>query len=116
MGIDLHKRLFLLVTGRGEYTQDFPYHGCALPTHAATAGMALAAEHLEKHLPDAASRATGRTGLPAPPPLPGVGSHLQELDEPAKRSTVDGLVVASPQPILFTWPSVPTAFKDQDRL
>jgi hypothetical protein len=23
IGIDLHKRLFLLVTGRGEYTPDF---------------------------------------------------------------------------------------------
>jgi hypothetical protein len=32
MLIDLHKRLFLLVTGRGEYAQVFPYHGCALPT------------------------------------------------------------------------------------
>jgi hypothetical protein len=30
--IGLHKRLFLLVTGRGEYAQVFPYHGCALPT------------------------------------------------------------------------------------
>jgi hypothetical protein len=32
IGIDLHKRLFLLVTGRGELPQVFPYHGCALPT------------------------------------------------------------------------------------
>jgi hypothetical protein len=30
--IDLRKRLFLLVTGRGESPQSFPYHGCALPT------------------------------------------------------------------------------------
>jgi len=32
ISIDLHKRLFLLVTGRGEYAPAFPYHGCALPT------------------------------------------------------------------------------------
>jgi hypothetical protein len=32
IGIDLHKRLFLLVSGRGESTRVFPYHGCALPT------------------------------------------------------------------------------------
>jgi hypothetical protein len=32
MGIDLHKWLFLLVTGQGEYAENFPYHGCALPT------------------------------------------------------------------------------------
>ena len=32
IGIDLHKGLFLLVTGRGELPQIFPYHGCALPT------------------------------------------------------------------------------------
>jgi hypothetical protein len=32
IGIGLHKWLFLLVTGRGEYAQVFPYHGCALPT------------------------------------------------------------------------------------
>jgi hypothetical protein len=32
LSIDLHKRLFLLVSGRGEQLQDFPYHGCALPT------------------------------------------------------------------------------------
>jgi hypothetical protein len=32
ISIDLHKRLFLLVTGRGESSPDFPYHGCALPT------------------------------------------------------------------------------------
>src|SRR5512132_4066130 len=32
IGIDLHKRLFLLVTGRGEWPPVFPYHGCALPT------------------------------------------------------------------------------------
>jgi hypothetical protein len=30
--IDLRKRLFLLVSGRGKYAPDFPYHGCALPT------------------------------------------------------------------------------------
>jgi hypothetical protein len=30
--IYLHKRLFLLVTGRGEEPQIFPYHGCALLT------------------------------------------------------------------------------------
>jgi hypothetical protein len=32
ISIDLHKRLFLLVSGRGELSPDFPYHGCALPT------------------------------------------------------------------------------------
>jgi hypothetical protein len=32
IGNDLRKRLFLLVTGQGEYAQGFPYHGCALPT------------------------------------------------------------------------------------
>jgi hypothetical protein len=32
IGIDLHKRLFLLVIGPGEKPQNFPYHGCALPT------------------------------------------------------------------------------------
>jgi hypothetical protein len=32
IGIGLHKRLFLLVSGRGESAQVFPYHGCALPT------------------------------------------------------------------------------------
>src|SRR5215216_309952 len=30
--IDLHKWLFLLVSGRGESPRVFPYHGCALPT------------------------------------------------------------------------------------
>jgi hypothetical protein len=32
IGNDLHKWLFLLVTGQGEYAENFPYHGCALPT------------------------------------------------------------------------------------
>jgi hypothetical protein len=30
--IDLHERLFLLVTDQENRAQVFPYHGCALPT------------------------------------------------------------------------------------
>src|SRR5829696_1943667 len=32
ISIDLHKRLFLLVPDEENSRQDFPYHGCALPT------------------------------------------------------------------------------------
>jgi hypothetical protein len=32
IGVDLRKRLLLLVNERGEQPQVFPYHGCALPT------------------------------------------------------------------------------------
>ena len=85
--IDLRKRLFLLVSGRGKYAPDFPYHGCALPTELGQASSSS----LEAS--DAGVDAAGRA-----PRWPGCSVVM-----PSRRMQSDHTAVTNPRRLGLAW-------------
>ena len=85
--IDLRKRLFLLVSGRGKYAPDFPYHGCALPTELGQASISS----LEAS--DAGVDAAGRA-----PRWPGCSVVM-----PSRRMQSDHTAVTNPRRLGLAW-------------